>query len=220
MIEIIIGSEIANGNCALVRTSAPSQSDGKAEKHVVCLLDVLGMSEATTQPPEKVDEQEHLEKLYWTMKRVFNEIRDFLEAKSKFDGKPISVGHYIGQSIIDDEEFKKTNGLDLDYYKEQYRKILKSMCFFSDTNLFYLKLDEEEKNRVVQMIAFSDIAKMYLKLCALYPGKKEDTYHLVLRGGIAAGILRDGWSEFDIHRHSDCECSCSREQYKLDGHRI
>ncbi len=61
------------------------------------------------------------------------------------------------------------------------------MTFFSDTNLFFLKLDEGKLNRATQMIAFADIAKMYLKFCALFPGRKGDTYHLILRGGIACG---------------------------------
>ncbi len=115
MIRIAISTATTDGVCISVERLGDSLTNEGAEEYLVCLLDIMGMSQVTTLPPEGMNEREHLEKLHRTIKRTFNEIRDFLMEKGKFHGGPIRVGHYKGYAIVDDEEFKLKNGLDLDY---------------------------------------------------------------------------------------------------------
>ncbi len=186
IISITTGS-ITTADCDEMEDPGMRERRGPAPSdHLVCLLDVMGFTNLLKEGGEKEDPREELRRVYDSMWRICIDTREFLAKKSRFDGRPIRSEFFEGVAVIDNVQDFGTGNIDQDQYKDEYRKMVRSIKFFSDTIMVYAEVNPSAEERPAQLLAFCDIIGMYVKLCALHQRDKSQM-HLLLRGGISVG---------------------------------
>jgi hypothetical protein len=156
-------------------------------------MDIMGFSDLVINPKEDfLSEEDHLDKLFYTMTSVFSDLQNFLKIFAKNKGSSTCYKGYqsFEQKGTAQDYVCESNERYLweDYWKF-YEEILDSLYFFSDTVFYSIEASTKEVDQITQFAAICDITNKMIKHPMLIP-KGTKKYQMLMRGALSYGPAR------------------------------